>query len=81
MLQGPLAEVHHVRSLVDPHYAVGRAGGQHQTHVFGGKFDVRHRCPAVHQSGPLDLRSQGTFGSLMVSKLWLEPLCPLTTHL
>ena len=86
MLQGPLAEVHHVRSLVDPHHAVGGAGGQHQTHVFRGKLNIRHRCPAVNQSGPLDLKSQETFESHRGTngakvQLSLEPLCPLKTPL
>lgn len=42
VLQRPLAQVHHVRSLVDPHHAVCRAGGQHQAHVFGGKLHISH---------------------------------------
>ena len=42
VLQGPLAQVHHVRSLVDPHHSVRRAGGQHQAHVFRGKLHISH---------------------------------------
>lgn len=58
VLQGPLAEVHHVRSLVDPHNPVRRARGQHQTHVFRSELHVRHRRPAVHQSRPLYLKTE-----------------------
>ena len=58
MLQGPLAEVHDVRCLINAHHPIGRASGQHQTHVLGSKLYVCHGCPTVHQRGSLNLRTQ-----------------------
>lgn len=58
MLQRPLAQVHHIRSLVDPHHSVCWAGGQHQAHVFGGKLHVSHWGATVHQGGSLDLKME-----------------------
>lgn len=56
MLQRPLTQVHHIRSLVDPHHTVRRAGGQHQAHVFRGKLHISHRGSTVHQCGSLYLK-------------------------
>lgn len=55
VLQGPLAQVHHVRGLVDSHHAVCRTCGQHQAHVLRGKLHIGHRCPTVHKCGSLYL--------------------------
>lgn len=58
MLQGPLAQVHHIGSLVDPHNSIRRAGGQHQAHVFRGKLHISHWGSTVHQGGSLYLKTE-----------------------
>lgn len=58
VLQGPLAQVHHIRSLIDPHHSVRRASSQHQTHVFRSKLHVCHRGSTIHECGSFDLKKR-----------------------